>query len=943
VGSFGARDEEVDPGVPTTGSPDDDIATDTPTGGAGYDPVRRADLLRSRSTEPEPEQARFADRVARALAAPSGGRVPLSRRPSPAPRAERGDSPALDASSEEGTDPGSVRVVARPEQLSGPHSLPPETLDPGVRPGVRDAAFGTAALPPVAVRGGGVEVVPLPTAPAVVCDRDDRILRVNPAFLRLAAHRGADPLGLPLDRILSGPDADARLVRADGVAVRVRVVRWDLPGGLRAVLFVELGQPDRRWTAELERLARVGTWGYDLATATLRRSPSLDRLYADIGVHPDGPLGPIEGEQVAQLCRGLRAGTVPGEHELELRVGADRLLSCRARVERGPDGMPQRLVGMVRDVTAERRTDHAGERFAALMSTVADGVALVDAAGRIVDANAAFCALLDRSLTDLRAHTALALTADAQAQPDAAPAELPTWLHRVAPGDAAYKLDAVPLLRGDGTTVTCRLAVSASMSDSGDPFWLVTATRPERRVLAPATGDDELTGLLGRAGALSLLAELLVGAGRDRVAVVCGDLDDFARVNSSLGHDAGDDLLAETADRLRRGLPVACTAARISADQFVVLCSDHALTGGAEALAREVAGLLRATVPVQGTAVRITASVGVVTPDLLCPAAAGGQDGTDGGDTEDTGPAAHRDPEAAAADLLRYAEVAMQHAKRAGRGGVVVASPSVVASADRQLELEAELRTAIGEDGLTLEYQPVVGPDGTVLSAEALVRWPHPERGMIGPGEFLPVAERAGMMRDLDLWVLRTATREAADWPAPAAVAVNLAGLLPGDPAFLAEVTAAVEAAELGWNRLILELVETSLVALPQAALDAMAELSDRGVRFAVDDFGTGYSSLARLKQLPAQTVKVDRAFVTGVAADPADFAVARAVVDMARALGRTTVAEGVETAEQFHVLRGLGVDAYQGWLFARPQAPEALRRTLAGGRLATPARALEA
>jgi EAL domain-containing protein (putative c-di-GMP-specific phosphodiesterase class I) len=241
-----------------------------------------------------------------------------------------------------------------------------------------------------------------------------------------------------------------------------------------------------------------------------------------------------------------------------------------------------------------------------------------------------------------------------------------------------------------------------------------------------------------------------------------------------------------------------------------------------------------------------------------------------------------------------------------------------------------------------LEYQPVVGPDGLVRSAEALVRWPHPERGVIPPGDFLPVAQRGGMLRELDEWVLRTAAREAADWPEhggrPVAVAVNLAGLLPGDPAFRATVTDIVTEAGLPWDRLVLEVVETSLVALPPHALAAMAGLAEQGVRFAVDDFGTGYSSLARLKELPAQTVKVDRAFVTGIADDPVDFAVARAVVDMAHAMGRNTVAEGVETAEQFHVLRGIGVDAYQGWLFSRPLAPEKVRALLATGRLETPA-----
>ena len=240
-----------------------------------------------------------------------------------------------------------------------------------------------------------------------------------------------------------------------------------------------------------------------------------------------------------------------------------------------------------------------------------------------------------------------------------------------------------------------------------------------------------------------------------------------------------------------------------------------------------------------------------------------------------------------------------------------------------------------------LDYQPVVAPDGTILSAEALVRWPHPVRGLIPPSDFLPVASRSGLLRELDLWVLRTATREASTWPEHQgrrpSVAVNLAGLLPADIDFLPVVNAIVDDSGLPPARLVLELVETSLVALPPHARAAMDKLVERGIRFAVDDFGTGYSSLGRLKELPAQTVKVDRTFVTDVADDPVDFAVARAVVDMARAMGRTTVAEGVETAEQFHKLRAIGVDAYQGWLFAKALPATELRTLLEGDRMATP------
>jgi EAL domain-containing protein (putative c-di-GMP-specific phosphodiesterase class I) len=193
---------------------------------------------------------------------------------------------------------------------------------------------------------------------------------------------------------------------------------------------------------------------------------------------------------------------------------------------------------------------------------------------------------------------------------------------------------------------------------------------------------------------------------------------------------------------------------------------------------------------------------------------------------------------------------------------------------------------------------------------------------MLSPDVFQPVAEQGDMMRELDRWVLRTAMCEARNWVTPdgrpVAVAVNLSAQLPGEPGFVDTVATAMAESGLPWDRLVLELVETALVDLPSETRRAMGELVERGVRFAVDDFGTGYSSLARLKELPAQIVKLDRRFVSGIGVDPSDFAVARAVVDMARAMGRTCVAEGVETATQFQALRRLGVDAYQGWYFSR-------------------------
>jgi diguanylate cyclase (GGDEF)-like protein/PAS domain S-box-containing protein len=844
--------------------------------------------------------------------------------------------PAGDARTALSAAPTGGAQDVRPGPRSGP-ARPVPVGDPG--PPVPPGGPGRMMLTPDGT----------PTEPALLCDRDGRVVQVNAALLGLAGWLPdpggprlpglgwrpppAELAGRALSALVRGPDPDARLVRLDGEQVPVRLVRRLAAGGEMCVVLPHPGA-----TA-----SPAGHWAFDLATATLERDRVLDELYAAVGVRFGTGPTPVEAQQIAALNSALRVQRDPAGHRIELQVAGNRALDYAAHVEHALDGAPVRLVGSVRMVAAalrsprptrrqsdglERRPpDHGSRRFADLMAAVSGGVGLLDQAGRIIDANAGLCELLDVRLEMLRGRTAASLTAeDPDAVANPAGAGLPEWLRRAAASTRRpYRADSVPLVRIDGTTVWCELSVTPTAADDGSPLWLVVATDvTERRraaeVLRSAGTVDELTRLPNRAASVELVDRLLAGPDRDRVAVVCGDLDDFARVNSSLGHEAGDDLLVTLAARLQRELPVGCTAARLSGDEFMVICADHTEVGGPDLLARTVADLLRPTITVHGRPVQMTASVGVAMPVPT-------------GDVR-------------AADLLRFAEVAMQDAKRRQRrGGIGMATDGVVSSATQALELEAELRSTIASGGLMLLYQPVVDRDGRTISAEALVRWPHPERGMIPPGEFLPVAQRSGLLRELDMWVLRTAAREAATWPAPhgptPAVAVNLAGLLPGDTDFLGVVTEIVAESGLAWSRLVLELVETSLVALPPHALAAMAELVNRGVRFAVDDFGTGYSSLARLKELPAQTIKIDRAFVTGVGEDRADFAVARAVVDMAAAMDRSTVAEGVETMEQFQVLRGLGVDAFQGWLFAKALSPADLHERLLGERVVTPAAGL--
>ncbi|MEU5694197.1 EAL domain-containing protein [Actinosynnema sp. NPDC020468] len=683
---------------------------------------------------------------------------------------------------------------------------------------------------------------------------------------------------------------------------------------------------DRRRLADAQAAARLGVWEWNLQTGDVVWSDMLHDLfgvergqrtryqtYLDL-VHDDDRVW------VDELWQHLATDGEPvqAEHRIVRPDGRVRVFRSHGVVVKGPDGLPL-AVGTAQDITeqraAETRMKRSSQRFADLVSLTPVGIGLFDEGERLVDANDALCDLLGMDLEQLRGMTAEQLTL-----PEDNPNRLRSVERMTALGaDRTHKIPQRILIRPDGVLVYCELHIALSVQDDGRRFWLIvfqdiTERRRTAEALRHQATHDELTGLPNRALVKELLGGLLESPDRARVAVLFCDIDNFKRVNDSLGHDAGDELLVALARRLEGGLPERCTAARLSGDEYVIICEDIDEVGGVDALATKVAGLLRTAVPVHGQLVRVSASIGAAVPN---------------------------GSRATGNDLLRFADAAMFEAKRAGAGRVSLASAALIASADRQVHLEGQLRDALANDGLALHFQPVVGVDGAVQTAEALVRWPHPDRGLLPPDIFLPVAEQGDLLRELDRWVLRTALKEASTWPAPngqpVSVAVNLAGLVPGDPEFVDIVANTIAETGIPWDRVVLELVETALVDLPSRVRQSMDELVARGIRFAVDDFGTGYSSLARLKDLPAQIIKVDRRFVSGVGNDSSDFAVARAVVDMARAMGRKCVAEGVETATQFHVLRGVGVDAYQGWLFSRPVPPKEFRAVLALGPLHIP------
>jgi diguanylate cyclase (GGDEF)-like protein len=459
----------------------------------------------------------------------------------------------------------------------------------------------------------------------------------------------------------------------------------------------------------------------------------------------------------------------------------------------------------------------------------------------------------------------------------------------------------------------------------GGPLTLASES-PLRRALYRAL-HDPLTGLANRGLLMDQLAQALARARRrpGSVAVLFLDLDRFKVVNDSLGHAVGDDLLVEVARRLERVMRSADMVARLGGDEFVVLAEEVAGVDEALTLARRLREAIAAPIRVgAGQPVVVTASVGIA---LSAPGADGGDDSADGS------PAVA----ATTSSLLWDADVAMYRAKDTGRDRVQLFEDGLRAGSLDRFRSEAMLRHALDHDRLRLHYQPLVDLDsGALAGAEALVRLHDPDRGLIDPAEFIPVAEETGLIVPLGAWVVAEAAAQAAAWrelqpldAPPIIVSINLSGRQLSAPGFGVEVAAAITRSGADASHLCFEVTENTLLDATGSGVAALEGLKELGVRLAIDDFGTGHSSLTWLRHLPADFLKVDRAFVTGLGTDPGDTAIVRAVLDLGEALGLTTVAEGVETPEQLAMLRDFGCNWAQGFHLAHPGPPETVTTLL--------------
>ena len=455
----------------------------------------------------------------------------------------------------------------------------------------------------------------------------------------------------------------------------------------------------------------------------------------------------------------------------------------------------------------------------------------------------------------------------------------------------------------DGRTIQI---VNEPLPDGG---WVathedITERRQVEERITHLAHYDALTDLPNRALFHEQLRQELPHASLERqLAVLYIDIDEFKSVNDSLGHLIGDELLKSVAKGLRACVRETDFVARLGGDEFAVVQTAVRGRDDVDDLVARIFDAIRTPFECLGHQVATDASIGVA----MAP-----QDGCD------------------LDQILKNADLAMYAAKAAGRRTHRFFEPVMDAQVRARRQLEIDLRQALADGGFEVYYQPCLSlEDGTITGCEALVRWRHPERGMISPAEFIPIAEESGLINQLGEWVLATACVEAAKWPDHVRLAVNVSPVQFKSGTLALKVIAALAASGLPADRLELEITEAVLIRDDDMALAILHQLRSIGVRIALDDFGTGYSSLSYLKRFPFDKIKIDRCFITDIAEPDGSAGIVRAVVDIAAERDMTTTAEGVETAEQQRILRELGCSEMQGYLFSPPKPAEAIRDML--------------
>jgi len=677
----------------------------------------------------------------------------------------------------------------------------------------------------------------------------------------------------------SFPDQLFLLVRNDGTVI----VRY----------------PDRTDRAG-EKIAAESPW-YRMASqgGGHFRSPShFDGLTRLMAVRPlrDYPLVINVGMSEATALASWR------NHAITIGIGTLLVIICSVFLLRALANHIKRLVS-----SEAALADEQGKVDAAL-STMSQGLVMFDSSARLVVCNQRYLKMYGLSPDIVRSGCTLRELLSHRAKIGSVVSDDPEQyitelLGAIGQGKIFNKITTLP----DGRIIS---VANHPMADDG---WVAThediteEKRAEERIVH-AAHHDALTGLPNRILFAEQLKQALKRVRRgERLAVLYIDLDRLKRVNDTLGHPIGDKLLKGVADRLRGCIRDIDTAARLSGDEFAIIQSSIDRPSDAAALAIRIGAAIREPIDLNGHQVVVDTSIGI----SIAP-----NDGTE------------------LDELLKTADIALYEAKNTGRGTYCFYETEMNERMQVRGKLERDLRSALANGEFELFYQPIVGlQDNKITSFEALLRWRHPERGMISPAEFIPIAEEMGLIIPLGEWVLRTACAEAATWPSDIKVSVNVSSLQLTNKNLVNVIISALASARLPADRLELEITESVFIQNTFANLSTLKKLHELGIRFAMDDFGTGYSSLGYLLSFPFSKIKIDRSFITGLSDTNESRAIVRAVADLARNLSMIVTAEGVETDQQLEQVRILGCSEMQGYLFSHPLPASEIHRLFLSNR----------
>jgi diguanylate cyclase (GGDEF)-like protein len=549
-------------------------------------------------------------------------------------------------------------------------------------------------------------------------------------------------------------------------------------------------------------------------------------------------------------------------------------------------------------------------RFNAAVSNMSQGLVMFDSHSRLVICNSRYAEMYRLRPDEVRPGLTLRQLLERRAAAGTFTGDPDQYLESLAAAIEAGATTSQFVELDDGRTIA---VVNVPTAGGG---WVathedITERRRSEMQIAHMARHDALTDLPNRVLLRERLTEALIHVERgQRLAVLCLDLDHFKNVNDSLGHLVGDELLRAVAGRLRGCVRETDTISRVGGDEFAIIQTDINDATDAERLALRLSEVIAEPYDLGGHMVVVGTSIGIAVAPV---------DGID------------------ASELLKNGDMALYGAKADGRGVYRFFEPRMDARMKARRALELALRKALANDEFELYYQPAVTLDGeTVQCCEALLRWNHPEHGLVMPADFIPIAEEIGLIVPIGEWVIRRACEDASTWPDDIRVAVNLSPTQLNNSLLFPTVLNALTAAQLPAHRLELEITEAVLMENTEANLRTLHGLRALGIRISMDDFGTGYSSLSYLRSFPFDKIKIDRCFITGLGDDNESAAIVQAVAGLAQQLSMTTTAEGVETQTQLDRVRELGCTDVQGHFYSPPvpakELAEILAKRSAGG-----------